>query len=418
MERRMNKPKYTEVFKPIEIGGIKLKNRLVMAPVTTNYSQGGYITEQQVAFLAARAKGGTGLIITPPASHLMPGSSAHVLTPALCERDHMPGWNELAETIHAFGAKVFGQVFVGMPGRQMIRGSKAKGPSPLPIVHISPENIPKGQLEFEARKGLSSLWQMYSDGPVPEQLTIEEIQWIERAYGKTVRLMKDCGLDGAELHFAHGYLGDNFLSPRTNLRTDAYGGSFDNRTRFFRNAVINSRLQGGLNFVIGVRLTGNEHMPGGLNIEESSRIAKIGEELGLDYIHLTAGCWEAVKWYLPEEDGTMLSEADAMKQILQIPVITPSIHKPGEVEKAIKNGRTDLVSLCRPLIADPEWTNKVYNGEEHRIKKCIRCLACLRRTRCGLGLRCEINREVGQERYIPKYYRTSAPFNKEFYLPK
>jgi 2,4-dienoyl-CoA reductase-like NADH-dependent reductase (Old Yellow Enzyme family) len=182
--------------------------------------------------------------------------------------------------------------------------------------------------------------------------------------------------------------------------------------------VIKTRVQVGPEFVVGVRLTGEEHMPGGLGIEESSRVAKIGEELGLDYIHLTAGCWEAVKWYVPDEDGTMLPQAEEMKRVVKIPVITPSVHSPGGVEEAIGSGKTDLVSHCRPLIVDPEWVNKVAGGEEKRIRKCIRCLVCLRRTRSGLGMRCEVNREVGQERYIPEYNRRAAPGWKEFYLPR
>jgi 2,4-dienoyl-CoA reductase-like NADH-dependent reductase (Old Yellow Enzyme family) len=273
-------------------------------------------------------------------------------------------------------------------------------------------------VDYEARKGLSSLWANYKNLPEPEVLTIEEIEWIEDAYAKTSGLMKECGFDGAELHFAHGYLGDNFLSPRTNLRTDAYGGSFENRTRIFRNAIRKTRTQTGSDFVIGVRLTGNEHMPGGTGIEDSSRIARIGEEEGLDYVHLKAGCWEAVKWYVPEEDGTMLPEAEVMTNTLNIPVITPAIHNPQDAENAIKEGKTDMVSLCRPLIVDPEWPNKAANGEESKIKKCIRCLGCLQRTRRALGLRCEVNREVGQERYNPDYYRLTAPGWKQYCLPK
>ncbi len=414
----MSQPKFTEMFKPVKIGNVEIKNRLAMAPVTTNFSQGGFITDQQIAFLAARARGGVGLIVSPPASYLMPGSPAHVTFPRLSEREHMPGWNELAETIHAFGARVFGQIFVGMPGRQMPRGSKGKGVSPVPVGDIPSENIPRRQAQFEVKRGLSSLWEMYQDCPVPEELTVEEIEWIENAQAAVVRLLKECGFDGAELHFGHGYLGDNFLSPRTNIRTDAYGGSFENRTRFFRNTVVKARRQTEPDFVIGVRLTGEEHMPGGLNIEESSRVAKMGEELGLDYIHLTAGCWEAAKWYLPDEDGTMLPQAEVMKKTVKIPVITPSIHDPVSVGKALKEEKTDMVSLCRPLIADPEWVNKVANGEEPRIRKCVRDLVCLRRMRRGLGLRCEVNRDVGQERFMPEYYRASAPFRKEFYLPK
>jgi len=96
--------------------------------------------------------------------------------------------------------------------------------------------------------------------------------------------------------------------------------------------------------------------------------------------------------------------------IISIPVITPAIHDPEKAEGAIKTGKTDMVSLCRPLIADPEWVNRVANGKEDKIKKCVRCLGFLQRTMRALGLRCEVNREVGQERYNPEYYRLSAPF--------
>ena len=415
----MNEPrKFSRMFEPIRIGNVEIKNRVAMAPVTTNFCQAGYMTEQHIAFLAARAKGGAGLIVCSPGGYLFPGTPTHVLVPVLSESAHLPVWNELAETIHAFGAKVFVQVFAGGPGRQTGKNVKGKAPSPIPVERIPRENIPRGELEYEARKELSCLWDMYGGGPPPEELTKEEIQWIEDAYAHVVGLVKASGCDGAELHFAHGYLGDNFLSPRTNARSDEYGGSFENRVRFFRNTVVKSRGRVGPDFVIGVRLTGEEHMPGGLSIEESSRIAKIGEECGLDYIHLTAGCWEAAKWYLPEEDGTMLPQSEVMKRTVKIPVITPAIHDPAMAQKAIEDEKTDMVSLCRPLIADPEWVNKVANRQGRKIRKCIRCIACLRRTRHGLGLRCEVNRDVGQEGYMPQYHRPSAPYRKAFFVPK
>lgn len=414
----MAKSEYTHMFKPIKIGSVELKNRLAMAPVTTNYTLAGYPNEQFIAFLAARAKGGVGLLVTPPAVNLFPGSPTHVIFPLLSEKAHIPLWNEVVETIHAFGAKAVGQVLVGGVGRQTAPGTTSKAPSPVPIKQIPPENIPPKSREYEKRKGLPCLWDRYKNLPAPQELSLEEIEWIEDAYAKTSGLLRESGFDGSELHFAHGYLGDNFFSPRTNVRTDAYGGSLENRGRVFRNAIIKTRAQVGHDFLIGVRITGNEHVSGGLTIEESSRIAKMGEEEGLDYVHLTAGCWEAVNWYVPEEDGTMLPEAEGMKSILQIPVITPAIHRPENAEKALKEGKTDMVSFCRPLIADPEWVNKVAKGEEKRIRKCIRCLGCLQRTRRALGLRCEVNREVGQERYNPEYHRLSAPNSKDYALPK
>jgi 2,4-dienoyl-CoA reductase-like NADH-dependent reductase (Old Yellow Enzyme family) len=414
----MENRKYSVMFEAIKIGNVEMRNRLVMAPVTTNFSTAGYLTEEFIAFLAARARGGAGLLVTPPAVNLFPGSPTHVLFPLLSEKAHLPLWNEVVESIHAFGAKAFGQILVGGVGRQTVKGSVSKAPSSLPIVRIPAENIPEKAKEYENRKGLPSLWDRYSDLPDPAELTLEEIRWIEDAYAKTARLMKEAGFDGVELHFAHGYLGDNFLSPRTNLRTDGYGGSLENRARIFRNALIKTRVQVGPDFVIGVRLTGNEHMTGGTTIEDSCGVAKIGEDVGLSYVHLTSGCWESVKWYVPEEDNTMLPEAEAMKAALKIPVITPAIHKPANVEQALKEGKTDMVSLCRPLIADPEWPNKVAKGEENKIRKCIRCLGCLQRTRRALGLRCEVNREVGQERYNSNYQRLSAPNWKEYCLPQ
>jgi 2,4-dienoyl-CoA reductase (NADPH2) len=328
----MGQSGYTEMFKPIKIGNVELKNRLAMAPVTTNYTQAGYPNEQFIAFLAARAKGGVGLLVTPPAVNLFPGSPTHVVFPLLSEKAHISMWNEVVEAIHAFGAKAFCQVMVGGVGRQTAPGTTSKAPSPVPVVRIPPENIPPKSIEYEARKGLPSLWERYQNLPEPEELTVEEIVWIEDTYAKTSLLAKQCGFDGAELHFAHGYLGDNFFSPRTNLRSDEYGGTLENRARVFRNAIVKTRAQVGPDFAIGVRLTGNEHVSGGLTVEESSRIAKMGEEEGLSYVHLTAGCWEAVKWYVPEEDGTMLPEAEGMKSVLKIPVITPAIHRPGNAE--------------------------------------------------------------------------------------
>jgi len=413
----MEKAKYPEMFKTIKIGSVELKNRLVMAPVTTNFSTAGYPTEEFIAFLAARARGGVGLIVAPPAVNLFPGSPTHVLFPLLSERAHLPMWNEAAETIHAFGAKTFGQVLVGGVGRQTVQGSVSKAPSGLAISRIPPENIPRKSKEYEMRKGLPSLWERYRDLPTPVELTLEEIRWIEDAYAETSKLMQEAGFDGVELHFAHGYLGDNFLSPRTNLRTDAYGGPLENRARILRNALIKTRARVGPDFVIGIRLTGDEHVIGGTTPEQASRIARIGEDYGLSYVHATSGCWEAVKWYVPEEDGSMLPDAEIIKRAVRIPVITPSLHDPQNAENALNQGKTDMVSLCRPLIADPEWPEKVERGQENKIKKCIRCLGCLQRTRRALGLRCEVNREVGQERYNPKNNRRAAPNWKEFCLP-
>ena len=394
----MEEKKYSLMFTPIKIGSVELRESIGHGTGHDQFFHCRLSHRGIHIFFGCSSKGGVGLLVTPPAVNLFPGSPTHVLFPLLSEKAHLPLWNEVVETIHAFGAKAFGQILVGGVGRQTAKGTVSKAPSSVPIIRIPPENIPKKSKEYEDRKGLPSLWERYNDLPEPVELTIEEIKWIEDAYAKTARLMKEAGFDGVELHFAHGYLGDNFLSPRTNLRADGYGGTLENRARVFRNALIKTRAQVGPDFVVGVRLTGNEHMVGGTTSEDSSRIAKIGEECGLSYVH-RHGRWLGVREVVRPRGGRnlMLPEAEVMKASVRIPVITPAIHQPENVENALKEGKTDMVSLCRPLIVDPEWPNKVANGEEKKIRKCIRCLGCLQRTRRALGLRCEVNREVGRE---------------------
>jgi len=167
-KNKMGQTMYAEMFKSIKIGNVELKNRLAMAPVTTNYSQAGYPNEQFIAFLAARARGGVGLLVTPPAVNLFPGSPTHVVFPLLSEKAHIPLWNEVVETIHAFDAKAFGQVLVGGVGRQTAPGTISKAPSPVPVVGIPPENIPPKSKEYEARKGLPCLWDRYQNLPEPD----------------------------------------------------------------------------------------------------------------------------------------------------------------------------------------------------------------------------------------------------------
>jgi len=412
--------KFEKMFEPIKIKDIEIRNRLAMAPINNNFPQDGQVTEQLIAYLAERSRNGTGLIVTapgiagvgPPVSGArLPSYRLTLLNPG-----YIAGWNELIETIHAFGAKVFCQVMAGGAGRQTRKGVLTRAPSPLPM-RIPPENLPVKCREFEERRNLPSVWEHLMEGVMPQEITIEEIVAIEDAYAEGARLVKGCGADGVELHLAHGYLGYSFLSPRTNLRNDLYGGNFENRIRFLTNILTKVRHEVGDSFVVGIRISGDEHMPGGLGVEETSRILTIAEEMGLDYVHLTNGCYEAAKWYVPDEDGTMLVEAEVLKKTLRIPIITPSIHDPVTAEKALQEGKTDMISLGRSLLADSEWVKKVSEGHHHKIVKCIRCLTCLRRIRNGLTIRCEVNPNLGAERYTPGNHRINAPHRKVLYYP-
>lgn len=403
--------KYEALFQPIKIGKVEIKNRIAMAAIMQyGTSLCGDVNEQVKAWYAARAKGGTGLIFTPINSNeKVAKESFPYRILSLYNFSHIFGVSEMVEVVHAFGSKIFAQLSPGN-GRQGI----SSAPSAIPY-HIPEENLPQRALAEHKKRGLPYLLAVYRrNGPIPPVLSLDEIHWIEDQLANSVSLAKRCNFDGVELHFAHGYLGFGFLSPRSNKRNDMYGGSLENRMRFLVNAYTKARKKVGNEFCIGFRISGDEHMPGGLGHEEVIKICKEMEALGVDFIHLSDGSWEAANRLFPDEDGGPhnLEHSESLKNELKIPVITPSIHDPDLGEEALKKGRTDMISLGRGLIADPAWANKVSAGKTPT--KCIFCqIGCISRIVNFLPLRCIVNSEAGFEQYNPEY-RLSKPFKKNW----
>ena len=415
--------KHEALSKPIKINKVEIKNRIAMAPMCTLYNtHDGYVIDQMVAYFAARARGGTGLLVTSPlqVSQLNVRSSGfHNLV--LLDNSHKPGLAKLVETAHYFGAKIFGQISSLGVGRQgKMAGARdpsqrIPAPSETEPYHIAEDMVPEKQKEHARRRGWS-IWPVpgFENGDRPRALTVEEIVTMEDEMAKGARLAKMCRFDGVEMHFPHGYCGYQFLSPRTNFRNDLYGGSFENRTRVLRNCLTKVRQAVGPDFAVGYRISAAEHMPGGLEVEDTVEICKASENWGADFIHLSDGCYEAWKYFFPDEDGTILGEAQIIKSALKIPVITPSVHNPDMAEEAIKGGKTDMISLGRQLIADPEWANKVARGE--KFTKCIRCnIGCIRRLLVQMPARCEINPTAGYEELFPEYRMSSSPKKESWY---
>ena len=201
----------------------------------------------------------------------------------------------------------------------------------------------------------------------PQELSLEEIKVIIGEYAEAVRRGKDAGLDSVQLHAAHGYLIHQFLSSRSNQRTDKYGGSLENRMRFLRNLFINSRKRVGPDYPLGIRLSGDEQMENGLHPEEVAVIAKAMENEGIDWLHVSSGSYEAREHFFPQHPDTMVGHAADFKSIVKVPVLVPSVHEPHVAEQIIKEGKADIVTLGRQLIADPEWPRKIEEGRPHDI---------------------------------------------------
>jgi 2,4-dienoyl-CoA reductase-like NADH-dependent reductase (Old Yellow Enzyme family) len=238
----------------------------------------------------------------------------------------------------------------------------------------------------------------------PRALTAGEIERLVDRFVAAARIVKNAGFDGLEIHGAHGYLLAQFLSPLSNQRDDDYGGDFDRRLRLPREVIRKTRQALGEEFVLGFRISGDEHTDGGLALEDTLRIVPSLVAEGLDFIHLSSGWNGALRWMFPEREGVILAEAQEVKKVSEVPVICPNFHDPETADTALKEGKVDMVSLSRALIADPMWGVKAKQGRVADITKCVFCYQCVMTFGTGTGTKCSVNPDVGWERFKPEYH--------------
>ena len=400
---------YGNLFRPIKIGPIEIKNRIGMAPMNLFFSNpDGSASEQQMAYYAARAKGGVGLIVTEAIRTSMEGvNRTYYANLRLFDVNWMNRISEVFETIHCFGAKVFAQINIG-PGPQgtTARGFETYAASAVGY-ELTEENIPKTLLP-KIEKGEGRIY-VHFKGEIPRPMTIEEIRRDTEDCVKSCKMAVVAGVDGIEIHAAHGYLLHSFLSPRFNKRTDQYGGSLENRMRFLLEVMEKVREGIGPKIALGVRAVADEHVPGGLVPDEMKLVAAELEKLGYDFYHICSGSYEAMRWMNCEKDGLWDPETKVIKgAVKKMPILGAACHSPELADKAIGDGTYDMILHGRPMMADPEWANKVKEGREKEIVKCIRDLECTARLYSGMPVRCSQNPNLGRERYMPEYWRPAV----------
>jgi 2,4-dienoyl-CoA reductase-like NADH-dependent reductase (Old Yellow Enzyme family) len=293
------------------------------------------------------------------------------------------------DSVHAYGTKIFAEPMTsfGRLGGAHGGGLQPIAPSPIPLV-IPEDSFP----EIMTVPGGRVM-------PIPREVTIPEIVALEDDTAKSAVIARQAGFDGVEIGAHMSYLLTSFLSPRSNHRTDDYGGSAENRMRFLLNIVQKTRALVGRDFPIGVKLICNEHLDGGLSAEDCVEIGRALERSGVDYLSLSDGTYENQKLSVPSEDETLLEhgEPQAFKQALGIPVVVPSIHDPYLAANAVASGHADMISLGRPLLADPEWANKTQEGRVDEIRRCDRDNYCILRLMTGMRPHCKLNPEMGRE---------------------
>ncbi|MFX0077520.1 MAG: hypothetical protein ACFE96_18910 [Candidatus Hermodarchaeota archaeon] len=393
---------FEKLLEPIEIGNVKIKNRIAMSPMNMTFStQDGYATPQNIAWHARRARGGFGLIFT----------DAIIVTKLaapfcwqrnllLYDNTYIAGLNRIVEAVHSFKSKIFAQLSIGFGRQGHARdNSQPYAPSPIPF------EIPLDMVNKKIRVIASNpiIAEISRKGEIPREMTIEEIQSEQIEFAKACERSINAGFDGIEIHAPHGYLEHQFFSPRSNKRTDMYGGSLENRMRFILETTKKAldAVRGAV--PVGIRMSCAEHMPEGFTIKDVKVVAKKLEELGISYFNLSDGSYEATKYFFPDDiehvENHLLKEAKELRDTLTIPIITPSIHDPILADRAIAEGITDMTSLGRQAIADPDWPNKVKENRAEKIVTCRRCQQCIVRCISNLFPRCAVNKEVGFEEY-------------------
>ncbi len=370
------------LFERGKIGKMVTKNRIVMAPMGTGLSDSdGGFSRRQIDYYVARAKGGTGLIM-PGVCFVDATLEAESIGLFGLNRvdslGHLNRISELCDAVHHYGAKIAIQLSPGM-GRI----------SPVP---------PKGQ-----PISASAVPCFWNPEATTRELTIEEIKMLVRAFGAAAGTVKAAGADAIEIHGYGGYLVDQFQTALWNKRTDGYGGDLDGRLRFSMEIIGATRMAVGNEFPIIYKFTPAHYIEGGRDIEEGLEIAKRLENAGVAALHVALGCYEVWHRSFPcmyEPPACEIHLSEAVKKVVGIPVIAHGkLGRPDVAERVLEEGKADFVALGRPLLADPEWPQKVKQGRPEDIMPCIGDLeGCMGRNTEMKYVSCTVNPVTGMER--------------------
>jgi 2,4-dienoyl-CoA reductase-like NADH-dependent reductase (Old Yellow Enzyme family)/thioredoxin reductase len=338
------------------------------------------MTQPQIDFMEARARGGLGLMIMGSIYVQHPQARFGVGQLGLYEDSLIPGYRRLIETVKPHGPKIAAQIHHA--GRQTTRAA-IEGQQPL-----APSPIARGG--------------KYSERP--KELSVAEIQEIIEAYAQTAHRCVDAGFDAIEIHCAHGYLPCEFMSPFSNKRSDEYGGDLDGRMKFPLELLGRVKQEVGDDIPVWCRIIGSELVEGGLTIEDMKVIAKMLADAGSAAISVSRGIapyyWTVANYYA--DPGYSVPYAEAIKAEVDVPVMVAGrITDPAQADEILRTGKADIISLGRALIADPEWLNKAASGRVDDIMPCISCnKGChdpMKKVRHTI---CLVNAQAGREREL------------------
>ena len=372
---------FPRLFSPLRLGSLQLRNRIFSSGHDTVMAQRGLVSEQLIAYQRARAAGGVGLIVVQVAAvHPTAEYTSHAL--GAWDDACIPGFRRLAEVVHAEGAGIIGQVFHG--GREIMDSDDGTLPVPL-----APSSVPSERFHT-----------------MPRSMPVPLIREIVAGYAASAARLRAAGLDGVEIVASHGYLPAQFLSPRVNLRSDAYGGSLENRLRFLREVIASVRTAVDDGAVVGLRISIDEHSAEGLQRDETlEALAALDRDGGPDYVSVVAGTSATLAGSdhivppMTMANAYTAPLAAAAKAVVRVPVLVAGrVNQPQEAEHILELGQADAVAMTRALISDPLLPAKAAAGRLDEIRACVGCnQACIGHFHAGYPISCIQYPESGRE---------------------
>jgi mycofactocin system FadH/OYE family oxidoreductase 2 len=365
------------LFSPLRIGKVNVPNRISFSAHLTNLAENNLPSERYMYYLAERAKGGAGLIITEEQS-VHPTDRAYEKLIDAYKPEVIPGYRKICRAVHEYETKIFAQLnHNGAQGDGSYSRLPVLGPSPVP--------------DFMFRE-------------VPKEMEIEDIKEITESFCKAAVHVREGGFDGIELQIGHSSLMRQFLSPLTNLRADDYGGSLENRMRFPLEVIAAVRETVGADYTLGIRLCADEMVQGGLTLDDVKEIARHFEASGnIDFIDLTLATFYNL--YLVGASmhtplGYTIPLAAGVKSVVNLPVFcTGRINDPVMAEKVLANGQADMIGMVRAQICDPYMANKAKEGRMEEIRYCVADnQGCFGRVGLNKTIGCIQNPDIGDEK--------------------
>lgn len=373
--------KYPHLFSPLQVGNVTIRNRIMQSAHAKGWHKKEGLTNNRDRYYAeARAKGGAGLIITGnrlvhPTSNTFTRGYSYGYKKEMVEPDAA-----MTQAVHDHGARIFAQ-----------------------LNHFGVNGTTSSMDDYRVLWSSSTMKSpAFSETPKP--MDKSDMAEVREGWALSAEYAKAADFDGVEVHLSHSYLLQQFISPLFNKRTDEYGGSLENRLRFPIEVIQDVRERVGNDFVVGIRLPLDEMVPGGMEIDEWMEVARRIADLGvIDYVMTTAATYHSVTYIMPPADipdGWLLSRAKKLKEAIpELPVFAVGgIKDPLMAEEALKDGSADMVAMTREQIADPDYANKIKNGQEEEVIHCIRCnQGCIGRLFEGGPITCILNPATGRE---------------------